>query len=340
MLRLGRTFSVRLAPRGAAACAVLAAATAAVALVSLGDGEVRIPLPDVVAALTGRAGGLERTVVVGWRLPRVLLAVLLGAALGMSGAVFQSYTRNPLGSPDVIGFGTGAHTGALVAMILLGGSYPQVAAGALAGGFGTAVLVYLAAGRGGVRGARLIISGIAIAAMLAGLNTWLMTAAKMEVAMAAAAWGAGTLNGVGWEQARPAIAVLALLLPAAALLSRPMRQLELGRDTATALGLRTTATETAMITIGVALTATATAAAGPVAFIALAAPQIGRRLARSAGTALAPAAFTGAFLLVTADWLARTLFAPAQLPVGVLTVVLGGLYLLWLLIRQARSPGA
>ena len=146
-----------------------------------------------------------------WRLPRVLLALMLGAALGMSGAIFQSLTRNPLGSPDIIGFNSGAYTGALVVILLIGGTYYEIAVGALVGGIATAAVVYLLAYKRGVQGFRLIIVGIAISAMLGSVNTWMILKAKLDDAMAAAVWGAGSLNGLGWTQVWPVVVVLAIL---------------------------------------------------------------------------------------------------------------------------------
>lgn len=277
-----------------------------------------------------------RMIVVEWRLPRVGLAFLLGGALGLSGAIFQSLTRNPLGSPDIIGFTAGSYSGALVAILVLSGGYYETAAGALIGGILTALSIYLLAYRRGVQGFRLIIVGLGISAMLSALNAWMIREADLQVAMSAAIWGAGSLNGLGIEQLLPVILVLALIVPPTLLLSRPLRQLEMGDDAARATGVNAIGVRLMLMVLGVALTATVTAAAGPIAFIALAAPQIARRLTRSAGVALLPSALMGALLLVSADWAAQHAFA-IQLPVGVMTVSIGGLYFLWLLVREGRT---
>src|SRR5690606_11345065 len=187
-----------------------------------------VPLPDVVRALLGQAEGRIHMVVVEWRLPRTALALILGAVLGMGGAIFQSLTRNPLGTPDIIGFDAGAYTGALIVIILLGGGYYAIAGGALLGGLGTALLVYVLAYSRGVQGFRLIIVGIGVSAMLTSLNTWMLLRAKLEVAIAAAIWGAGTLNGLGLDRLGPTALILTVLIPLALLMSRPMAQLELG----------------------------------------------------------------------------------------------------------------
>lgn len=309
----------------------------AVALLTLLGGEYPIAVPDVLQALLGGADGRVHMVVVEWRLPRTALALLLGAALGMSGAIFQSLTRNPLGSPDIIGFDAGAYTGALIVIILLGGGFYAIAGGALAGGLLTALLVYALAYRRGVQGFRLIIVGIGVAAMLASLNTWMLLRAKLDVAMAAAVWGVGTLNGLGLDRLVPAAMVLAVLIPLALLMGRPMAQLELGDDAAQAMGVSAERTRLGLLVLGVALTATVTAAAGPIGFVALSAPQLARRVAGTAGVSMLPSAAMGALLLVSADFVAQRAFAPAQLPVGIVTVSLGGVYFIWLLLREARK---
>lgn len=317
--------------------ALMAALAGIVLLMTLASGDYPVALPDVLSALVGQAEGRVHMVVIEWRLPRALLALILGGALGMSGAIFQSLTRNPLGSPDIIGFNSGAYTGALVIIIWFHGSYYQVAAGALLGGIATALAVYVLAWRRGVQGFRLIIVGIGMSAMLSSLNTWMMLRADLEVAMAAAVWGAGSLNGLGLDKLWPTLLVLAVFMPLVLLLGRPMKQLEMGDDAARALGIMVEPVRLSLLVLGVALTATTTAVAGPIALVSLAAPQIARRLTGSAGVSLVPSAAMGALLLVAADFLAQRAFAPTQLPVGVVTVSIGGLYFVWLLVREARQ---
>ncbi|MGO2193966.1 MAG: FecCD family ABC transporter permease [Brachybacterium sp.] len=335
MIRRGG-FALRWPVRTIVVCAVLAVLALAVTTWALTLGDYPLTLDRVWAALIGAPdAGFARTVVVEWRLPRAVAAVVFGAALGASGAVFQSLTRNPLASPDIIGFSAGSYAGALIVIILIHGSYLQLAGGALLGGVATAALVYLLAWRRGVQGFRLIIVGIAVSAVLTSFNTWLMLTADLEVAMSAAAWGAGSLNGTTWEQTLYGSGMILLLLGAMATLAAGLRQLELGDDAAKATGIRAEPVRLAVMVIGVALTASVTAAAGPIVFIALAAPQIARRLTRTPGVLVAPAAFTGAVLLAAADVVAQHLL-PAPLPVGVVTVVVGGGYLVWLIIHEVR----
>jgi len=336
-LRLwGGRLSARVNPRVLAMAALLALGAVAIGLVTLASGEFQLSPGEVAGALLGQATAKVHMVVVEWRLPRTSLALIMGAALGMSGAIFQSLTRNPLGSPDVIGFDSGAYTGALLVIIVLHGNFYGIAAGALAGGILSAAIVYILAWRGGVQGFRLIIVGIGVSAMLTALNSYLLIKADLKVAMPAAVWSAGSLNGMTLERLGQVSAVLGIIVPLTLLLGRAMRQLELGDDAARALGVNVERTRFGMTVLGVALTATVTAAAGPITFVALAAPQIARRLCGTSGVALLPAAATGALLLAGADYLAQRAFAPTQLPVGIVTVCIGGLYFAWLLMREAR----
>jgi iron complex transport system permease protein len=315
---------------------LLFSGSAVIALTTLLTGKYPIALPDALNALVGQGDDMVRMIVLEWRLPRAILAFLLGGALGMSGAIFQSLTRNPLGSPDIIGFSAGSYTGALVAILLMSGGYYETALGALVGGIITAMAVYMLASRRGVQGFRLIIVGIGVAAMLSAFNSWMIRETDLQVAIAAAIWGAGSLNGLGFEQLVPVAIALCIITPLTLHFSRPMRQLEMGDDVAMASGVNANMTRVLLIVFGVALTAIVTAAAGPISFISLAAPQIARRLPRSAGVALIPSALMGGLLLLSADWLTQHAFS-VQLPVGVMTVSVGGAYFLWILVKEARK---
>ena len=331
----GRRFGIRVNLRSVSVCTALALLTISVALVSLATGSYHLDLDQVTSALTGGESGLVREIVLEWRLPRVAAALVFGAALGTSGAIFQSLMRNPLADPGIIGFSQGSYTGALIVILVINGSYLQLVGGALLGGLATAVLVYLLAWRRGVQGFRLIIVGIGASAMLGSINTWLMLKADRDDALAAAAWGAGSLNGVSWNQVVIGSGAILVLLLFAGLLSLPMRQLELGEDTAASQGVRISAARFGLVIVGVALTATVTAASGPIAFISLVAPQIARRLTRTAGITLVPAACVGALLCLMADYIAQHV-APTPLPVGIVTLMIGGGYLGYLLFIEAR----
>ncbi|HEY1843384.1 MAG TPA: iron-enterobactin ABC transporter permease [Buttiauxella sp.] len=327
----------RLSPRLLTICALLITLSAALGVWSLGSGAVPLSAGQVLDALLGFAPRNISLVVVEWRLPRVLMALLIGAALGVSGAIFQSLMRNPLGSPDVMGFNTGAWTGVLIAMVLFGQQHTAIAAAAMIGGVATSLVVWLFAWRNGIETFRLIIIGIGVRAMLVAFNTWLLLHASLETALSAGLWNAGSLNGLTWAKTIPSAPLMLLALVAGALLVRRMRLLEMGDDSACALGVSVERSRLWLMLIGVILTAAATALAGPISFIALVAPHIARRLSGTSRWGLLQAALCGATLLLLADLCAQRLFMPYQLPVGVVTVSIGGLYLIALLIQESRK---
>jgi iron complex transport system permease protein len=325
-----RGLSLRVHTRSLVVGVVLLAALLAAAVVSIGTGDFPLPITDVVATLIGQGDPASEFIVGTLRLPRVLVAALVGGAFGISGAIFQSISRNPLGSPDMIGFTFGSVTGAVVVILIIDGTTAQIAAGAIGGGLVTAVLIYLLALRGGVQGYRLVLVGIGVAAVLQAINSYLVARATREDAYEAAHWMIGSVNGRGWEHVWPVAAALAVLVPAALMMARPLALLEMGDDAARALGVSAERSRLALIFVGVGLTAVATASTGPVAFVALAAPQIARRLTRSATPGLIPAAIMGALLLVASDLAAQRLLS-IDLPVGLMTGAVGGVYLCWLL---------
>lgn len=319
--------------RSVLVCAALATAVLVLGVLTLGTGSISLSPGQVVTALLDPDSDRRaRLVVVDWRLPRLLFALICGAALAVSGAIFQSLTKNPLGSPDIIGFSSGSYAGASVVMLLLGSAnYLAVGAGSLVGGAAAALLVYLLAYRGGLHPFRLIIVGIAVGAGLSSITSMLLLSVDPQAAMLAATWAAGSLSGLGFTELGPAAVGFVVLTLWSALVVRPLVQLEMGDDAAVALGVRAHRVRLSATLVGVALTALVTAAVGPIAFVALAAPQIAQRLTRSSTTLrIVPAALTGALILVTADYAAQRL----ELPVGVVTVCVGGLYLAWLLARQ------
>lgn len=335
-LRFARArLSFRFTPRAVLAIVLMVAAAVVVGVWTLSTGRAGIPLADVVEALLGGGSRRDRMVVVEWRLPRVLLAALLGAALGVSGAIFQSLSRNPLGSPDIIGFTTGSATGALFVILVQSGSETQVAVGAVVGGFFSAMLVYALAFRRGLATHRLVLVGVALSAMFVSVNEWLILRAELDDAAVAHIWQIGSLNSLGWDEVRIVLATFVVLVPAALALNRPMQMLEMGDDAARSLGVPAERTRIGLIAVGIGLVAVATAIAGPIAFVALAAPQLAHRLARTSGITLIPAAAMGALLLVVSDAAAQR-FTATQLPVGVVTVSIGGMYLIWLLFSEHR----
>jgi iron complex transport system permease protein len=328
--------STRLHVRSLVVCAVLLVLVTAVSVLLLTVGDRFIGLPTVLATIFGDGRGGATFVVNQLRLPRLLTALLVGVALGVSGAILQRLTRNPLGSPDVVGLTVGAATGALVVILLIGGSMLPVAIGSLVGGLAASAVVYLLSYRRGVQSFRLILIGLGVGAVLESVNSYLVVTADLEAARAAQVWLTGSLNNRGWEHVVAMAVALLVLLPPAVLLGRRLPMLDLGDDAAAALGLRVERARLALVLVSVGLASAATAAAGPIAFVALAAPQVAARLTRSPGPGLVAAGLTGALLLTASDFVAQRALGSVQLPVGVATGLVGGGYLTWLLVREFR----
>ncbi|MFC4116761.1 FecCD family ABC transporter permease [Nonomuraea zeae] len=331
--------SLRFDQRAALACLAFAAVAAVIVVLCLGTGTYALSTLEVIRTLAGDGPPGAEFIVQGLRLPRALDALLVGFGMGLAGAIFQSLSRNPLGSPDIIGFGNGASAGALVAIILLDVGMAQTALGAVCGGLATAAAVYLLAWKRGVQGYRLVLVGIGASAVLGAATSLLYVRAEIGKAAQAAAWMIGSLNGRGWAEVSTIAAGLVVLVPVVLAYARRLTLLEMGDDGAAALGVHPERSRLVLIATGAGLTAVAVAAAGPIPFVALAAPQLARRVTRAAGPNLLPAAWMGAILVAGADWATQAVSGSAILPVGVITGMGGGAYLAWLLLRERRSGG-
>ncbi|MFI7404655.1 FecCD family ABC transporter permease [Streptomyces sp. NPDC049541] len=337
VLRTPGGLSVRLDVRAATVVALLLLAALAASVLLIGTGDFPISAGDVLKTLAGGGNAGQEFIVNELRLPRVLVGLLVGASLGLGGALFQAVTRNPLGSPDVLGLGQGATAGALVMIVLFSGSAAQVTLGALVGGLATGLAIYLLAWKRGVHGYRLVLVGIGVSAIVTAVNSYLLTVSDIVDAARAVVWMTGSLSGRDWNQVWPLLGLCAVLVPLVLANARGLRMMEMGDDVSNALGVRVERVRALLMVAAVLLTATATAAAGPVSFVALTAPQLARRLTRSPGPNLLSSLCMGAALLVGADWISQRAFGADQLPVGVVTGVLGGVYLLWLLVTERRA---
>jgi iron complex transport system permease protein len=332
---ISRARAVRQA-RSLVVIVVLAALVFAAFCVSLSLGDFKIPVIEVVKTLFGGGDKATEFIVNQLRLPRALTGLLVGAALGMSGAIFQSIARNPLASPDIIGVTYGASAFAVFAIVTVGLTGVAVSLFAIAGAVLTAFVMYVLAWRHGVSTYRLILIGIGIGAIATSVTSYLLTKAKVEIAQQALIWLTGSLNGRDWSQVRSIGLTLAVLTPLMMLLVHRLRILQLGDETAYGLGLRVESSRLGLIVVGVLLAAVATAAAGPIGFVAFVAPPIARRLARSPGPAMIASALLGALVVNLSDLIAQHAFGETQLPVGVVTGVVGAPYLMFLLARANR----
>ncbi|MFF7790350.1 iron chelate uptake ABC transporter family permease subunit [Streptomyces sp. NPDC007991] len=320
---------------------LLAAATFLVFCLSIGVGEFPIGLPQVVATVFGRGERVDEFVIMDLRMPRALAGLVVGVALGVSGALTQSIARNPLASPDVLGITGGAGAVAVFLVTVSGGTATAIvssvglSAAALLGGLGTGLLVYFLAWRRGIDGLRLILIGISVSAVMEALTTWLLVTADIRDVAQAQAWLVGSLDDRSWGEVQVALwgtLVLLVVVAGAAFQFKPMH---LGDDVAAGLGVRYGAVRAVLLLCAVLLAGVAVSAAGPVPFVALVAPQVAMRLARCPTPPLVASALVGALLLTGADLVARTAL-PVSLPVGVVTAAIGGPFLVYLLVRANR----
>ncbi|MEJ7837690.1 MAG: iron ABC transporter permease [Thermomicrobiales bacterium] len=296
-------------------------------------GTLRIPFFDVVRAVFG--SGTEDTdfVVNTLRLPRVLSAVLVGAALAMSGAIFQGLVRNALVSPDIIGINSGA---TLVATIWLvfGYQYSLLPIAAFLGALITAGIIYGLAWSGGVSPNRMILVGIGVQAILAAMTTYVTVKFPVEVIRPAVVWTMGSVYGSQWQDVQILGLSLLILFPLAIILMWPLRAMQLGDDVSRALGLPLETIRLGLIIIGCAMAALCVSVAGPIGFVALMVPHVARMLGGPiSGSSIAFSAFLGATFLLAADVVAQH-FLPVSLPVGLVTAAVGAPYFLFLLYRS------
>lgn len=320
--------------------AVLAMMLVCVFCLSLSLGDMWIPLPDVARVTLGLGADPPASFIVGeLRLPRVVMAVMVGLAFGISGTILQQLVRNPLASPDIIGVTYGASATAVVAILVFGASGFMLSVWALLGGLVAAAIVYGLAWSQGVTGYRMILIGIGVGAIGESLTAYFLTRAKLYEATTALRWLTGSLSEASESRMQFLGWCLVVIVPIALVLARWIRPLQLGDETARELGLKVETSRLSLIVVSVMLASIATAAAGPIAFVGLMAGPVAGLLTGKAGGGLISSGLVGALLVVTSDMVGQHLF-PQSLPVGVITGIVGAPYLIWLLIRMNRIGGA
>ena len=330
---------IRRSARRRVVLAVLAVLVCAAFVISLMVGRTYYPLADVLRVVAGEQVPGATFTVGTLRLPRAVLGVLVGACFGLGGVTFQTMLRNPLASPDIIGISAGASAAAAFAIVTLGLGETGVSAFAIVAGLGVALLIYLLSFKDGVAGTRLILIGIGIAAMLDSVTAYILSQAAEWDLQNASRWLTGSLNGSTWQETVPVAVATAVLGPVLLSQARNLSTMQLGDDTAAALGVRLERTRILVIIAAVGLIAFATAATGPIAFVAFLAGPIAARIIGPAGSLLVPAALVGALLVLVADFVGQYAF-DTRYPVGVVTGVLGAPYLIYLLIRTNRAGGS
>ncbi len=321
------------------------------AVLDLALGDFEMPIGTVVEALLGGGDPASAFIVHELRLPQTTVALLTGAALGLAGALTQTFARNPLASPDILGVTDGAAVGAVAVIVLSGasgfggglvsGTLQSVGLplAAFAGGLLTATALYVLSWRRGIDGQRLVLVGIGIGAALMAMVSWLLVKARIQDAASAQVWLTGSLNARGWDHARPLLLALLLLVPLSLLLVRHLNALQLGDENARGLGTKLQTVQLLTLVAAVGLTSVSVAAVGPLEFVAFVVPQVALRLTGGSRPPLLASMTCGACLVVGADLLTRVVI-PFAIPAGLVTAAVGAPYLIWLLLRSNRKVTA
>ncbi|MBD1806816.1 iron ABC transporter permease [Microcoleus sp. FACHB-SPT15] len=319
---------------------VLSAVILAVMVLSVGQGEYPIPPLEVLKTLVGlpTANPDYPFIINTLRLPRTLVAFGVGVALGISGTILQGLTRNPLVEPGIIGVNAGASLAA-VALIVLFPNVPLFAlpVSAFVGALAVAIFIYLLAWDKGSSPIRLILVGVGIAAVISALTTLLITFGEIDSVTQALVWLAGSVYGRSWEHLRSLLPWLAVFVPLSLVWARQLNIISLGDDIARGLGMQVEWQRNLLLLTSAAMAGAAVATAGTISLVGLMAPHLGRQLVGPNHEGLMlTAALMGGLIVVLADWLGRILFAPIEIPCGVITATVGAPYFLYLLIRNRK----
>lgn len=310
----------------------------AVMTINIGVGEYPIPPLGVLRAVLGlpTANGDYDFIVNTLRLPRMLVAALVGLALGIAGTILQGLTRNPLAAPGILGINSGAGLAAVTLIVV----FPTVPAGllplaAFGGAFTVALLIYLLAWQSGDSPLRLILVGIGLGAVAGALTTLMITFGDINQVQRALIWLTGSVYGRSWDELRAFLPWIAVFVPLALVLAQDLNALNLGEDVAQGLGAPVAVRRGLLLLTAVALAGATVATAGTIGFVGLMAPHIARRLVGSDHVGLLPTAgVIGALIVVSADLVGRTLLAPIELPCGLITAAIGAPFFIYLLWQQ------
>jgi iron complex transport system permease protein len=327
--------------RGLPALLLAVAVMLVVMILNMGSGEYFIAPLDVIRTLLHLpvAGGNYDFIVNTLRLPRMLVAALVGVGLGIAGTILQGLTRNPLADPDILGVSAGAGLVAVTLIVVVQDvSSNLLALGAFGGAVGTALLIYLLAWRGGDSPLRLILVGIGLGAIGGALTTLMITYGDTYDVQRALVWLAGSIYGRSWPEFWALLPWIVVFGAMAFFLARELNTLNLGEDVARGLGTRVVWQRGLLLLAAAALAGATVAAAGTIGFVGLMSPHLGRRLVGPDHRALLPlAGVLGALLVVTADWVGRTLFTPIELPAGLVTAAIGAPFFIYLLVSARQS---
>ncbi|MCS1352836.1 iron chelate uptake ABC transporter family permease subunit [Mechercharimyces sp. CAU 1602] len=308
-------------------------------LLSTGIGDYYLSPVEVLQTLIGAGDPRMELIVYTFRLPRALIALMVGISLAVSGSILQSLVRNPLASPDIIGITGGASAGAVGFLAFASGAsivWQPIAA--FVCGIITAFLIYLFAWKEGISPMRLILIGIGFNAAAQALTTLFLIKSPIYTASQSSMWLAGSIYSSSWKTVHLLLPWLLFFLVCTFFIVRHLNVQQLGEDIAKGLGTSLQWNQFLLVIISVALASAAVAAAGPIGFIGLMAPHIARMLVGPIVSSYLPvAACIGGILLLVADMIARTAFAPLDLPAGIFTAILGAPFVIYLLYHHGRK---
>lgn len=320
-------------------------AVVALFIISTGTGEMKIAPWNVVKIIFGYGESMETLVVQSFRLPRIIMALLVGISLAVAGAILQGIIRNPLASPDIIGLTGGASAAVVLFLALFSDSNNSLTVSiqwlpmsAFIGATVVAILVYILAWKNGLSPVRLVLIGIGISALMQAITTLLMILGPIYRASQANIWITGTVYGTNWDQVKLMIPWTIILFIISLMLVRHINIQELGDELATSVGSSVQKQRVGLLFLSTALTGGAVAFGGGIGFVGLMAPHIARRLVGSSfGVLLPTSALIGAFLVMLADLIGRTLFSPLEIPAGVFTASIGAPYFIYLLYKTRNA---
>lgn len=313
--------------------------------ISAGIGDEFIPPWNIIAILSGHGSDFDTLIVQSFRMPRILLSVLVGISLAVAGAILQAVVRNPLASPDIIGITGGASVAVVLFLALFSDmnhsltiSISWMPLAAFIGATLVALLLYLLAWKKGVTPARLVLVGIGLWALTKALTNLFMILGPIYQVSQANIWITGSVYAASWENIQIAAPIILVLLFLSFIMVRTVNIQELGEEIAIGLGSKLQQQRLFLLLICTALIGTSVAFAGGIGFVGLMAPHIARKLVGSSFGALLPlSALIGAILVLTADTIGRTLFLPIEVPAGVFTATIGAPYFIFLLYKQRNG---
>lgn len=339
----GRKHSFQLERRTIMMIILLFLANVAAVIVCVGLGSKTISPVTVIRAFLGNADSSDSMIIFSLRMPRVLIAVMVGSALAVSGALLQGIVRNPLTSPDIIGISGGASLGTVIFILYFShASIRFMPLSAILGAFAAAFLIYLFAYRRGITPLRLVLIGIGMATALTAVTYMLILTASFTptaVAVKAFTFMTGSIYGVSWERdVATLLPWILVLLPIALIYARHLNVQELGDEVAASVGSSVQIKRTILLIISVALAGAAVAIGGAINFIGLMAPHIARKLVGpSYGGVIPVSALIGSLVLLLSDLVARVAFIPLDIPAGVFTAAIGAPFFIYLLYRHRNG---